>query len=90
MLASSNAVLLAQHHRSDRLGRNARKVELINSRQSPLPIKSWRLYLADKPLNLKATLDKFEAYETADFVIIATPPTTIPRLTTSIPARSRR
>ncbi len=69
----SNAVLLAQHHRVIALDVMPEKVELINSRQSPIADKELEAYLADKPLNLKATLDKFEAYETADFVIIATP-----------------
>ncbi|MGS3186347.1 nucleotide sugar dehydrogenase [Aeromonas taiwanensis] len=69
----SNAVLLAQHHQVIALDVVPEKVELINGRSSPIADKELETYLADKPLNLKATLDKFEAYETADFVIIATP-----------------
>lgn len=69
----SNAVLLAQHHHVIALDVVPEKVELINSRQSPIADKELEAYLADKPLNLKATLDKLEAYEAADFVIIATP-----------------
>ncbi|WP_049048981.1 nucleotide sugar dehydrogenase [Aeromonas hydrophila] len=69
----SNAVLLAQHHQVIALDVVAEKVELINRRQSPIADKELEAYLANKPLNLKATLDKFEAYEAAEFVIIATP-----------------
>ena len=69
----SNAVLLAQHHQVIALDVVPEKVELINRRQSPIADKELETYLADKSLNLKATLDKFEAYEAADFVIIATP-----------------
>ncbi|MBL0511284.1 nucleotide sugar dehydrogenase [Aeromonas media] len=69
----SNAVLLAQHHQVIALDVVPEKVEQINRRQSPIADKELEAYLADKPLNLKATLDKFEAYEEADFVIIATP-----------------
>ncbi|BBS87779.1 nucleotide sugar dehydrogenase [Aeromonas media] len=69
----SNAVLLAQHHQVIALDVVPEKVELINGRRSPIADKELEAYLADKPLNLKATLDKLEAYEAADFVIIATP-----------------
>ncbi|MFM5248171.1 nucleotide sugar dehydrogenase [Aeromonas caviae] len=69
----SNAVLLAQHHQVIALDVVPEKVELINRRQSPIADKELEAYLANKPLNLKATLDKLEAYEAAEFVIIATP-----------------
>ncbi|WP_313079629.1 nucleotide sugar dehydrogenase [Atlantibacter sp.] len=69
----SNAVLLAQHHQVIALDVVPEKVELINQRQSPIADKELEEYLATKPLDLRATLDKFEAYEIADFVIIATP-----------------
>lgn len=69
----SNAVLLAQHHQVIALDVVPEKVEQINQRQSPIADKELEEYLANKPLNLRATLDKFEAYESADFVIIATP-----------------
>ena len=69
----SNAVLLAQHHQVIALDVVPEKVELINRRQSPIVDKELEHYLANKPLNLRATLDKFEAYEAAEFVIIATP-----------------
>jgi len=69
----SNAVLLAQHHQVIALDVLPEKVELINQRQSPIADKELEDYLSNKPLNLRATLDKFEAYESAEFVIIATP-----------------
>ncbi|MGY3885414.1 nucleotide sugar dehydrogenase [Aeromonas aquatica] len=69
----SNAVLLAQHHDVIALDVQADKVAKINQRQSPIADKELEEYLASKSLNLRATLDKFEAYESADFVIIATP-----------------
>ncbi|WP_421212170.1 nucleotide sugar dehydrogenase [Aeromonas sp. 600479] len=69
----SNAVLLAQHHQVIALDVVPEKVELLNRRQSPIVDKELEEYLANKPLNLKATLDKYEAYEAAEFVIIATP-----------------
>ncbi len=69
----SNAVLLAQHHQVIALDVVPEKVELINQRLSPIADKELEEYLANKPLNLHATLDKFEAYESAEFVIIATP-----------------
>ncbi|MBW3692906.1 nucleotide sugar dehydrogenase [Aeromonas dhakensis] len=69
----SNAVLLAQHHQVIALDVVSEKVEKINRRQSPIVDKELEEYLATKPLNLKATLDKYEAYEAAVFVIIATP-----------------
>ncbi len=69
----SNAVLLAQHHHVIALDVVPEKIEQINQRQSPISDTELEEYLANKPLNLRATLDKFEAYESADFVIIATP-----------------
>jgi UDPglucose 6-dehydrogenase len=69
----SNAVLLAQHHEVVALDIDAAKVALINSRQSPIEDAELEAYLAEKPLRLRATLDKREAYAGADFVVIATP-----------------
>ncbi len=69
----SNAILLAQHHQVIALDVVAEKVEQINQRLSPIADKELEDYLANKPLNLRATVDKFEAYESAEFVIIATP-----------------
>ncbi|UFM70109.1 nucleotide sugar dehydrogenase [Leclercia adecarboxylata] len=69
----SNAVLLAQYHQVIALDVVPEKVEQINQRQSPIADKELEDYLANKPLNLRATLDKVEAYQDAEFVIIATP-----------------
>lgn len=69
----SNAVLLAQHHEVMAVDVIASKVELINQRRSPIVDKEIESYLASHDLNLRATLDKEEAYHGADFVIIATP-----------------
>ncbi len=69
----SNAVLLAQYHEVVAVDVNANKVELINQRRSPIVDKEIESYLASRDLNLRATLNKEEAYQGADFVIIATP-----------------
>lgn len=69
----SNAILLAQHNRVIALDIVPAKVDLINDRLSPIEDREIEQYLAEKPLNLRATLDKHEAYRDAEFVIIATP-----------------
>lgn len=69
----SNAVLLAQHHEVVALDIIPEKVAMINRKQSPIEDKEIEEYLATKPLNFRATLDKQEAYEGAEFVVIATP-----------------
>jgi UDPglucose 6-dehydrogenase len=69
----SNAILLAQHHEVVALDIDAAKVEMINARRSPIVDAEIEDYLATKSLKLRATLDKREAYEGADFVVIATP-----------------
>jgi UDPglucose 6-dehydrogenase len=69
----SNAVLLAQHNEVVALDVVAERVEMINLKQSPIVDKEIEEYLANKALNLTATLDKEFAYNRADFVIIATP-----------------
>lgn len=69
----SNAVLLAQHHEVVAVDVIASKVELINQWCSPIVDKEIESYLASHDLNLRATLNKEEAYQGADFVIIATP-----------------
>lgn len=69
----SNAVLLAQHHQVVALDIDAAKVEKLNRRQSPIEDREIRDYLEHHALDFRATLDKREAYEGADFVIIATP-----------------
>ncbi|MEI4996836.1 nucleotide sugar dehydrogenase [Aeromonas caviae] len=69
----SNAVLLAQHHEVMAVDVIASKVVQINQRRSPIVDKEIERYLASHDLNLRATLNKEEAYQGADFVIIATP-----------------
>ena len=69
----SNAVLLAQHNEVVALDIVAEKVAMLNRKQSPIIDAEIEEYLKTKPLNLRATTDKHEAYEGADFVIIATP-----------------
>ena len=69
----SNAVLLAQHNEVVALDVVAERVDSINLKQSPIVDKEIEEYLANKALNLTATLDKEMAYNKADFVIIATP-----------------
>ncbi|GAL08682.1 UDP-glucose dehydrogenase [Photobacterium aphoticum] len=69
----SNAVLLAQHNEVVALDIVPEKVELINRRLSPIEDKEISDYLSSKALNLKATINKDEAYQGAEFVIIATP-----------------
>ncbi|WP_017445385.1 nucleotide sugar dehydrogenase [Gayadomonas joobiniege] len=69
----SNAVLLAQHNVVIALDIVAEKVDLLNAKKSPIEDEYIQQYLAEKPLNFKATLDKEEAYKGAAFVVIATP-----------------
>lgn len=69
----SSAVLLAQHNKVVALDIVQAKVDLINDRQSPVEDSEIQRFLAEKNLDLKATLDKEEAYRNAEFVIIATP-----------------
>lgn len=69
----SIAVLLAQHHTVTAVDIIPEKVELINSRKSPIQDEYIEKYLAEKQLNLTATLDAKAAYSDADFVIIAAP-----------------
>jgi UDPglucose 6-dehydrogenase len=69
----SNGVLLAQHHKVVALDIDPEKVALINLKQSPIADNELENYLKNKPLDLRATLDKQDAYVGADYVIIATP-----------------
>lgn len=69
----SNAVLLSQHNEVVALDIVAEKVEMLNRKESPIVDAEIEDYLKNKPLNLRATLDKHEAYVGADYVIIATP-----------------
>lgn len=69
----SLAVLLAQHNHVVAVDVVPEKVELINSKKSPIQDEYIEKYLAEKELDLTATLDTEEAYSNADFVVIATP-----------------
>ena len=69
----SIATLLSQNHKVYAVDIIPEKVELINNRKSPIRDKYIEKYLAERPLNLKATLDAKDAYSAADFVVIATP-----------------
>ena len=69
----SLAVLLAQHHQVTAVDVVPEKVDKINRRLSPIQDDYIEKYLAEKPLDLRATLDGREAYGDAEFVIIAAP-----------------
>ena len=69
----SIATLLAQHHRVTAVDVVPEKVEKLNNKISPIQDDYIEKYLAEKPLNLVATLDGKEAYKDADFVVIAAP-----------------
>ena len=69
----SNAVLLAQHHEVVALDIIPEKVELINQRKSPIIDAEIEDFLAHRELNLRATMDKQEAFAGAEYVVIATP-----------------
>ncbi len=69
----SIATLLAQHHQVTAVDVIPEKVEKINHQVSPIQDEYIEKYLAEKPLNLTATLDGVAAYKDADFVVIATP-----------------
>ena len=69
----SIATLLSQHHRVKAVDIIPEKVELINKRKSPIQDEYIEKYLAEKDLNLEATLDAEYAYKDADFVVIAAP-----------------
>lgn len=69
----SIATLLSQHHHVEAVDVIPEKVELINKGKSPIQDDYLEKYLAEKPLDLHATLDGEAAYKQADFVVIATP-----------------
>jgi UDPglucose 6-dehydrogenase len=69
----SNAVLLAQHNEVVAIDINKERVNLINNKQPTVADAEIQDYMANKLLNLSATLDKVKAYTDADYVVIATP-----------------
>ena len=69
----SIATLLAQHHQVTAVDVISEKIEKINHRISPIQDEYIEKYLAEKELNLTATLDGASAYRNADFVVIAAP-----------------
>lgn len=69
----SNAILLSQHHEVVSLDIVSTRVDSLNRRISPIVDVEIETYLKTETLNLRATLSKEEAYQDADFVIIATP-----------------
>ncbi len=69
----SIATLLAQHNQVTCVDVVPERVDMVNNRKSPIQDDYIEEYLANKPLNLKATLDQEEGYRDADFVIIAAP-----------------
>ena len=69
----SIATLLSQHNKVYAVDIVPEKVELINKKKSPIQDEYIEKYLAEKELNLTATLDAEEAYSAADFVVIAAP-----------------
>lgn len=69
----SIATLLSQHHQVTAVDIVPEKVELINNKKSPIQDDYIEKYLAEKNLDLTATLDAKAAYSNADFVVVAAP-----------------
>ncbi len=69
----SNAVLLAQHNQVTAVDTVQEKVDLVNSKQSPIVDREIEEYLKTVPLDLRATVDAVSAYKDAEYIIIATP-----------------
>jgi UDPglucose 6-dehydrogenase len=69
----SNAMLLAQHNEVVAIDILPEKVDMLNRKQSPIDDAEIEVFLRKKTLNFRATLDKVEAYASAEYVVIATP-----------------
>ena len=76
----SIATLLSQHHQVTAVDIIPKKVDMINNRKSPIQDDYIEKYLAEKELNLTATMDAKAAYSDADFVVIAAPTNVYPKL----------
>ena len=75
----SNAVLMAQHNNVTAIDISAERVALVNARKSPIVDEELETFLAERPLDLAATVDQATAYPGADYVIVATPTNYDPR-----------
>lgn len=80
----SIATLLSQHHKVYAVDIVPEKVELINNRKSPIQDEYIEKYLAEKKLDLTATLDAKLAYSNADFVVIAAPTNVRPKYRSNV------
>jgi len=69
----SNAILLSQNHEVVALDISTDKVEMLNKGISPIADNEIEDFLKNKKLNFRATLNKNEAYQNAEFIIVATP-----------------